>query len=178
MLKVWVLCKVCRSLSGSTTVIISALMSVHITAVSSNAAKCQAAAVLISVLPSCSCCRERGVWLGLSDVISSGKLNLVNGSEAQEGEEGLPPRNAKYTYVCQYRPQGKAPGVHTQTCTHEKQSSSNTYSTSPYLGKWKMKKQNKTMKHLFSTNTVFLHSLRLLVVWDKDLWISVFFTSM
>uniref|UniRef100_A0A3B4ATD7 Uncharacterized protein n=1 Tax=Periophthalmus magnuspinnatus TaxID=409849 RepID=A0A3B4ATD7_9GOBI len=37
---------------------------------------------------------ERGVWLGLSDVQSPGKLLWVNGSEAQEGEEGPPPRSA------------------------------------------------------------------------------------
>lgn len=77
-----------------------------------------------------SCSRERGVWLGLSDVNSAGKLHWVNGSEAQEGEEGLPPRssvargnlcvsldqrsqtsshscNAKRAYVCQYNPQGR-----------------------------------------------------------------------
>lgn len=78
----------------------------------------------------CSCSRERGVWLGLSDVNSAGKLRWVNGSEAREGEEGLPPRspvargnlcvsldqrgqtsshpcNAKRAYVCQYNPQGR-----------------------------------------------------------------------
>uniref|UniRef100_A0A3Q3GM75 Polycystin 1, transient receptor potential channel interacting n=1 Tax=Kryptolebias marmoratus TaxID=37003 RepID=A0A3Q3GM75_KRYMA len=38
--------------------------------------------------------QERGVWLGLSDVDSPGKLRWVNGSEAQEGEEGLRPRSA------------------------------------------------------------------------------------
>lgn len=77
-----------------------------------------------------SCPRERGVWLGLSDVKSPGKLRWVNGSEAQEGEEGLPPRspisrgnvcvsldqrsqtsshpcNAKRAYVCQYSPEGR-----------------------------------------------------------------------
>ncbi|XP_023267629.1 polycystin-1 [Seriola lalandi dorsalis] len=53
--------------------------------------------------------QERGVWLGLSDVNSSGKLHWVNGSEAQEGEEGLPHRNAKRAYVCQYRPQVRVP---------------------------------------------------------------------
>lgn len=70
------------------------------------------------------------MWLGLSDVNSAGKLHWVNGSEAQEGEEGLPPRssvargnlcvsldqrsqtsshscNAKRAYVCQYNPQGR-----------------------------------------------------------------------
>lgn len=78
----------------------------------------------------CSSSRERGVWLGLSDVNSAGKLHWVNGSEAQEGEEGLLPRssvtrgnhcvsldqrgqtsshscNAKRAYVCQYNPQGR-----------------------------------------------------------------------
>lgn len=78
----------------------------------------------------CSRPRERGVWLGLSDVKSQGKLRWVNGSEAQEGEEGPPPRspisrgnvcvsldqrgqtsshpcNAKRAYVCQYSPQGR-----------------------------------------------------------------------
>lgn len=78
-----------------------------------------------------SCPREvRGVWLGLSDVKSQGKLRWVNGSEAQEGEEGPSPRspiargnvcvsldqrgqtsshpcNAKRAYVCQYGPQGR-----------------------------------------------------------------------
>lgn len=90
-----------------------------------------------------SCSRERGVWLGLSDVNSAGKLLWVNGSEAQEGEEGLAPRspvargnlcvsldqrsqtsshscNAKRAYVCQYNPQGRDTRllhglIHTQT---------------------------------------------------------------
>lgn len=80
--------------------------------------------------PPSSCSRGRGVWLGLSDVNSAGKLLWVNGSEAQEGEEGLAPRspvargnlcvsldqhsqtsshscNAKRAYVCQYNPQGR-----------------------------------------------------------------------
>lgn len=70
------------------------------------------------------------MWLGLSDVDSPGKLHWVNGSEAQEGEEGLSPRpsirgnmcvsldqrsqtsqhqcNAKRAYVCQYRPEGRS----------------------------------------------------------------------
>lgn len=79
------------------------------------------------------------MWLGLSDVDSPGKLRWVNGSEAQEGEEGLPPRpsisrgnlcvsldqrsqtsqhpcNAKRAYVCQYSPEGR----HTQLPTHTK----------------------------------------------------------
>lgn len=85
---------------------------------------------LIACLSFYSCSRERGVWLGLSDVNSAGKLHWVNGSEAQEGEEGLPPRspvargnlcvsldqrsqtsshscNARRAYVCQYNPQGR-----------------------------------------------------------------------
>lgn len=90
-----------------------------------------------------SCSRERGVWLGLSDVNSAGKLLWVNGSEAQEGEEGPAPRspvargnlcvsldqhsrtsshscNAKRAYVCQYNPQGRDTrlshgSIHTQT---------------------------------------------------------------
>ena len=76
------------------------------------------------------CTRERGVWLGLSDVDTPGKLRWVNGSEAQEGEDGLPPRSpisrgnlcvsfdqhgqtsshlcdAKRAFVCQYSPQGR-----------------------------------------------------------------------
>ncbi|XP_029014936.1 polycystin-1 isoform X2 [Betta splendens] len=75
--------------------------------------------------------QERGVWLGLSDVDSPGKLRWVNGSEAQEGEEGLPLRppirgnmcvsldqrsqtsqhqcNAKRAYVCQYSPEVRVP---------------------------------------------------------------------
>ncbi|TKS69062.1 Polycystin-1 [Collichthys lucidus] len=76
--------------------------------------------------------QERGVWLGLSDVDSPGKLRWVNGSGAHEGEEGLPPRspisrgnlcvsldqrgqtsshpcNAKRAYVCQYSPQVHVP---------------------------------------------------------------------
>lgn len=75
------------------------------------------------------CTRERGVWLGLSDVSSPGKLRWVNGSEAQEGEEALRPRSAispgnlcvsvdqhgqtsshlcdaKRAYLCQYISQG------------------------------------------------------------------------
>lgn len=78
----------------------------------------------------CRCPRERGVWLGLSDVDTPGKLRWVDTSEAQDGEEGLQPRtpnsrvnmcvsldqrgqksshlcNAKRAYVCQYSPQGK-----------------------------------------------------------------------
>lgn len=73
--------------------------------------------------------RERGVWLGLSDVDSPGKLRWVNGSEAQEGEEGLPlgstsrgnvcvsldqraqtsshQCNAMRAFVCQYSPEGE-----------------------------------------------------------------------
>lgn len=73
--------------------------------------------------------RERGVWLGLSDVDSPGKLFWVNGSEAEEGEDGQQPRSSiargnvcvsfdqngqtsshlcdsKRAYVCQYNPQG------------------------------------------------------------------------
>uniref|UniRef100_A0A3Q1JAV5 Uncharacterized protein n=1 Tax=Anabas testudineus TaxID=64144 RepID=A0A3Q1JAV5_ANATE len=76
--------------------------------------------------------QERGVWLGLSDVDSPGKLHWVNGSEAQEGEEGLLSRpliyrgnwcvsldqrsqtsqhqcNAKRAYVCQYSPEVRVP---------------------------------------------------------------------
>ncbi|KAM4584954.1 polycystin-1 [Odontesthes bonariensis] len=76
--------------------------------------------------------QERGVWLGLSDVNSPGKLRWVNGSAAQDGEEGLPPRSpisrgnvcvsfdqngqtsshlcdAKRAYVCQYNPQVRVP---------------------------------------------------------------------
>ncbi|XP_061576649.1 polycystin-1 [Cololabis saira] len=76
--------------------------------------------------------KERGAWLGLSDVDSPGKLRWVNGSEAQEGEEGLPPRSAisrgnlcvsfdqrgqtsshlcdaKRAFVCQYTPQVRVP---------------------------------------------------------------------
>ena len=82
-----------------------------------------------------SCTRERGVWLGLSDVHSPGKLRWVNGSAAQDGEEGLPPRSpisrgnvcvsfdqngqtsshlcdAKRAYVCQYNPQGMSTDPH------------------------------------------------------------------
>ncbi|KAK2919268.1 polycystin-1 isoform X1 [Channa argus] len=74
----------------------------------------------------------RGVWLGLSDVDLPGKLRWVNGSDAQEGEEGLRPRpaiyprkvcvsldqrsqtsshpcNVKRHYMCQYRPQVRVP---------------------------------------------------------------------
>lgn len=91
--------------------------------------KCQAGAVLIFVSPFYSSPREQGVWLGLSDVDAPGKLRWVNGSDAEEGEEGLPSRstisrgnvcvsldqrgqtsshpcNAKRAYICQYRPQG------------------------------------------------------------------------
>ncbi|KAF7223722.1 polycystin-1 isoform X2 [Nothobranchius furzeri] len=82
--------------------------------------------------------QERGVWLGLSDVDVPGKLRWVNGSEAQEGEEGLRPRtaispgnlcvsfdqhrqtsshlcDAKRAYICQYIPQMRVPdaGVYT-----------------------------------------------------------------
>ncbi|XP_047434663.1 polycystin-1 [Mugil cephalus] len=76
--------------------------------------------------------QERGVWLGLSNVNSTGKLRWVNGSEAQDGEEGLPPRpgsprgnvcvsldqhgqtsshlcSAKRAYVCQYTSQVHVP---------------------------------------------------------------------
>ncbi|XP_077428176.1 polycystin-1 [Vanacampus margaritifer] len=72
--------------------------------------------------------QERGVWLGLSDVTSPGTLRWVNGSEAQNGEEGMAPRfsisrgnfcvsldqraqtslhpcNTKRAFVCQYSPQ-------------------------------------------------------------------------
>uniref|UniRef100_A0A3Q3J8M2 Polycystic kidney disease 1a n=1 Tax=Monopterus albus TaxID=43700 RepID=A0A3Q3J8M2_MONAL len=78
----------------------------------------------------------RGMWLGLSDVNSPGKLRWVNGSEAQEGEEGQPPRsqisrgnvcvsldqgsqtrahpcNAVRAYVCQYSPQVRVPDAGT-----------------------------------------------------------------
>lgn len=96
---------------------------------SHHSRKCQAGAVLIWVFRVYSCPRERGVWLGLGDVNSPGKLQWVNGSEAQEGEEGLPPRSpisrgnvcvsldrgsqtsshpcsTKRACVCQYSPQG------------------------------------------------------------------------
>ncbi|KAM9314500.1 polycystin-1 [Pholidichthys leucotaenia] len=76
--------------------------------------------------------QERGVWLGLSDVDSPGKLRWVNGSEAQEGEEGQPPRSAisrgnvcvslhqrgqtsshlcdsKRAFICQYTPHVHVP---------------------------------------------------------------------
>ncbi|XP_061131221.1 polycystin-1 [Syngnathus typhle] len=81
--------------------------------------------------------QERGVWLGLSDVTSPGRLRWVDGSEAQNGEEGLPPRfpisrgnfcvsldqraqtslhpcNTKRAFVCQYSPQVQIPdgGLH------------------------------------------------------------------
>lgn len=82
------------------------------------------------------------MWLGLSDVNSAGKLRWVNGSEAQEGEEGLPPRspvargnlcvsldqrgqasshscNAKRAYVCQYNPQGRTPDARTEESTQK-----------------------------------------------------------
>lgn len=95
--------------------------------------KCQADILLIFVL---TVHRERGVWLGLSDVDSPGKLHWVNGSEAQEGEEGLLSRlliyrgnlcvsldqrsqtsqhqcNAKRAYVCQYSPEGNKHTQHT-----------------------------------------------------------------
>ena len=108
-------------------------------AVSSYSARCQTGVVLICVVRVFSHRRERGVWLGLSDVGSPGKLRWVNGSEAQGGEEGLPPRfppispgnvcvsldqrgqtsshpcNAKRAYVCQYSPQGRC---HTCRETH------------------------------------------------------------
>lgn len=111
-------------------------------AVNSHVAKCQTDSVLICVLCVYSCPRERGVWLGLSDVDSPGKLRWVNGSGAHEGEEGLPPRspisrgnlcvsldqrgqtsshpcNAKRAYVCQYSPQGKHhTQTHTDTCKY------------------------------------------------------------
>ncbi|XP_061687147.1 polycystin-1 isoform X1 [Syngnathoides biaculeatus] len=76
--------------------------------------------------------QERGVWLGLSDVTSPGTLRWVNGSEAQNGEEGPPPRfpishgnvcvsldqraqtslhpcNTQRAFVCQYSSQVKVP---------------------------------------------------------------------
>uniref|UniRef100_A0A3B3YM87 Polycystic kidney disease 1a n=1 Tax=Poecilia mexicana TaxID=48701 RepID=A0A3B3YM87_9TELE len=76
--------------------------------------------------------QERGVWLGLSDVDSPGKLLWVNGSEAQDGEEGQQPRSSisggnvcvsfdqsgqtsshlcdsKRAYVCQYNPHVRVP---------------------------------------------------------------------
>ncbi|KAG7487036.1 polycystin-1 [Solea senegalensis] len=76
--------------------------------------------------------QERGVWLGLSDVNSPGKLHWVNGSDAQDGEEGPSPRSpiprgnvcvslnqhgqtsshpctAKRAFVCQYSPQVHVP---------------------------------------------------------------------
>ncbi|XP_077461763.1 polycystin-1 isoform X2 [Stigmatopora argus] len=76
--------------------------------------------------------QERGVWLGLSNVTSPGRLRWVNGSEAQNGEEGLQPRfsvsrgnfcvsldqraqtslhpcNTKRAFVCQYSPQVRVP---------------------------------------------------------------------
>ncbi|KAJ0050432.1 hypothetical protein NL108_003655, partial [Boleophthalmus pectinirostris] len=76
--------------------------------------------------------QERGVWLGLSDVQSPGKLLWVNGSEVQEGKEGPPPRSAitkgnmcisldqrgqtsshrcniKRAYVCELKPQVRVP---------------------------------------------------------------------
>lgn len=76
--------------------------------------------------------QERGVWLGLSDVQSPGKLLWVSGSEAVEGEEGPPPRsvitrgnmcisldqrghtsshpcNIKRAYVCEHKPQVRVP---------------------------------------------------------------------
>ncbi|XP_061844132.2 polycystin-1 [Nerophis lumbriciformis] len=76
--------------------------------------------------------QERGVWLGLSDVKSPGRLRWVNGSEAQNGEEGLAPRslisrgnvcvsldqraqtslhpcNTMRAFVCQYSPQVRVP---------------------------------------------------------------------
>lgn len=126
---------------GNVCVCLSVYISIdgaNFPAVNSHVAKCQAAAVLICVLPVCSCPRERGVWLGLSDVDPPGKLRWVNGSEAQGGEEGPPPRspisrgnvcvsldqrgltsshpcNAKRAYVCQYSPQGR---LRTSTQTH------------------------------------------------------------
>uniref|UniRef100_A0A3Q2C8H1 Polycystin 1, transient receptor potential channel interacting n=1 Tax=Cyprinodon variegatus TaxID=28743 RepID=A0A3Q2C8H1_CYPVA len=76
--------------------------------------------------------QERGIWLGLSDVNSPGKLRWVNGSAAQEGEEGQQPHSSispgnvcvsfdqngqtsshlcdsKRAYVCQYNPQVRVP---------------------------------------------------------------------
>ncbi|MED6256706.1 hypothetical protein ATANTOWER_005316 [Ataeniobius toweri] len=76
--------------------------------------------------------QERGVWLGLSDVNSPGKLQWVNGSEALEGEEGQQHRSSisrgnvcvsfdqngqtsshlcdsKRAYVCQYNAQVRVP---------------------------------------------------------------------
>lgn len=70
------------------------------------------------------------MWLGLSDVNAAAQLRWVDGSRAQEGEEGLPPHspvvrgnlcvsldqrsqtsshscNAKRAYVCQYNPEGR-----------------------------------------------------------------------
>ncbi len=109
---------------------------------SSCYSKCRAGSVLICALRVRSCPRERGVWLGLSDVDLPGKLHWVNGSEAQGGEEGLPPRspitrgnmcvsldqrsqtsshpcNAKRAFVCQYSPQGWLNMLlHTHTVTN------------------------------------------------------------
>uniref|UniRef100_A0AAV2LJY2 Uncharacterized protein n=1 Tax=Knipowitschia caucasica TaxID=637954 RepID=A0AAV2LJY2_KNICA len=76
--------------------------------------------------------QERGVWLGLSDVQSPGRLQWVNGSDALEGEEGPPPRsviargnmcvsldhrgqtsshpcNIKRAFVCERKPQVPVP---------------------------------------------------------------------
>ncbi|PWA16873.1 hypothetical protein CCH79_00012673, partial [Gambusia affinis] len=76
--------------------------------------------------------QERGVWLGLSDVDSPGKLLWVNGCEAQDGEEGQQPRSSisggnvcvsfdqsgqtsshlcdsKRAYICQYNPHVRVP---------------------------------------------------------------------
>lgn len=70
----------------------------------------------------CSVTRERGVWLGLSDMDSPGKLHWVNGSEVEENSPSRPdisPGNAcvsldqdsqisshlcssKRVYMCQY----------------------------------------------------------------------------
>ncbi|XP_029354299.1 polycystin-1 isoform X2 [Echeneis naucrates] len=74
--------------------------------------------------------QERGVWLGLRYVSSSGKLHWVDGTVTQEGE-GLPPNslnsrnmcvsldqlshnslhlcNGKRAYICQYRPEVRVP---------------------------------------------------------------------
>lgn len=86
----------------------------------------------------CVCCRERGVWLGLSDQYSPRVLRWVDGSEVRTGEEGTRDRatlqpgkvcvsldgsgqpsshscTAKRAFVCQFTRQGKQHRTHLWT---------------------------------------------------------------
>lgn len=108
------------------------------------------------------CTRERGVWLGLSDVDSPGKLLWVNGSEAQDGEEGQQPRSSisggnvcvsfdqsgqtsshlcdsKRAYVCQYNPHGMlthTPSDHMQRGAVNANANSLQFTSSTKLQGW------------------------------------------